>query len=83
MPDGPAKLLEYLHHREMREKKVLESIGPAGSKLVEIVPRAYDDVPEQVHPVAERSAQAILIKLVREQKVERREDTYFAAAAKA
>jgi len=83
MPDGPAKLLEYLHHREMREKKVLEAIQKSGSKLAEIVPRAYDDVPEAVHPVAERSAQAILIKLVREQKVERRDDTYFAAAPKA
>jgi glyoxylase-like metal-dependent hydrolase (beta-lactamase superfamily II)/8-oxo-dGTP pyrophosphatase MutT (NUDIX family) len=83
MPDGPAKLLEYLHHREMREKKVLEAIGPAGSKLVEIVPRAYDDVPEAIHPIAERSAQAILIKLVREQKVERRDDTYLRLAAPA
>jgi hypothetical protein len=64
----------------MREKKVLDAIGKAGSRLPEIVPRAYDDVPEAVHPVAERSAQAILIKLVREQKVERRDDRYFVSA---
>ena len=81
IPDGPTKLLELIHHREMREKKVLDSISAAGAKLGEIVPRAYDDVPEAIHPIAERSTQAILIKLVREQKVERRDDTYFPRSA--
>ncbi|HVE85495.1 MAG TPA: MBL fold metallo-hydrolase [Myxococcales bacterium] len=83
MPDGPAKLVEYVHHREMRERKVLDAIPAAGARLAEIVPRAYDDVPEAVHPLAERSAQAILIKLVRDQKIERRDDLYLPAAAKA
>lgn len=81
IPDGPAKLIEYVHHREMRERKVLEAIPPAGARSAEIVPRAYDDVPEAVHPLAERSTQAILIKLVRDGKVERRDDTYFPVAA--
>jgi ribonuclease/clavin/mitogillin len=74
--DGVAKLDEYLRHRQQRERQVLESLPPTGATLKEVVARAYADTPELLHPVAERSAQAILIKLVREAKVGRREDRY-------
>lgn len=77
--DGPAKLNAYLRHREMREKKVLAAIPKEGITIQELVPRAYDDTPAAVHPIAERSTQAILIKLVRDGRVERREDRYFLA----
>lgn len=76
IPGGPRKLTEYLAHREMREQKVLAAVPPEGATVEQIVPRAYDDVAEVVYPLAERSTQAILIKLVREGKVERRDDRY-------
>jgi glyoxylase-like metal-dependent hydrolase (beta-lactamase superfamily II)/8-oxo-dGTP pyrophosphatase MutT (NUDIX family) len=75
IPDGPGKLLEYLRHREQREQLVLAAVTP-GSNLREIVARAYSDTPEILHPIAERSAQATLIKLVREGKLSRNEDRY-------
>lgn len=76
LPNGPAKLSEYLRHRELREKKVLEVLRGTERTLPEIVARAYDDVPPEIHPIAERSTQAILIKLTREGRVVRRDDRY-------
>lgn len=76
VPDGPAKLDEYLHHRAMREKRVLQSLAKNGSTLREVVAKAYDDTPDFLHPVAERSAFAILLKLVRDGKVHRDEELY-------
>jgi glyoxylase-like metal-dependent hydrolase (beta-lactamase superfamily II) len=69
IPDGPAKLLEYLAHRQQREQMVLEAIRAGDGTVPDIVRRAYQDVPALVHPIAERSTQAILIKLVREGKL--------------
>jgi endoribonuclease LACTB2 len=80
IPDGPGKLSEYLLHREHRERMVLDALGVLGATLRELVPKAYADTPEFMHPVAERSAQAILIKLVREGKVHRSEDRYVPAS---
>ena len=78
IPDGPAKLDEYLKHRQQREALVQGAVPRAGATLREVMEKAYADVAPAVHPIAERSTQAILIKLVREKKVERREDRYFA-----
>ncbi|MGQ0505073.1 MAG: MBL fold metallo-hydrolase [Myxococcaceae bacterium] len=77
MPDGVGKLTQYISHRELREKKVLESIPADGGTIAELVPRAYADIPEVLYPLAERSLQAILIKLVRQNRVSRKEDRYF------
>lgn len=77
IPDGPGKLDEYLRHRQHREKLVLDAVSKQGATLKEIVTRAYADTPEFMHPLAERSAQAILIKLSRDGKVTRKDDRYF------
>ncbi len=79
IPDGPAKLSEYLSHREYRERLVLEAVGRAGSTVKDVVPKAYADTPPFMHPVAERSTLAILIKLVREGKLTRKDEKYFPA----
>ena len=42
--------------------------------------RAYRDTAQTMHPVAERSALAILIKLTREGKVVRKDDRYSTTA---
>jgi endoribonuclease LACTB2 len=73
IPDGPGKLREYLHHRAMREALILEALGPQGATLAEVVERAYADTPPFLHPLAERSALAVLLKLAREGRV--REDS--------
>jgi glyoxylase-like metal-dependent hydrolase (beta-lactamase superfamily II)/8-oxo-dGTP pyrophosphatase MutT (NUDIX family) len=68
IPDGVAKLEEYLAHRAWREAKVLEAVASFARPVAldELVPRAYDDVASFVLPIAERSTQAILDKLERE-----------------
>lgn len=76
IPDGPAKLAEYIQHRSWREQEVLKAIPSLGATLKEIVALAYTDVPLAVHPIAERSTEAILIKLAREGKVEERDGRY-------
>lgn len=76
--DGVAKLDEYLAHRAWREQKVLEALSSFGRPVLleDLVPRAYDDVASFVLPIAERSTQAILDKLVREGKVNREGEHY-------
>lgn len=76
IPDGVSKLNEYIRHREVREQKVLDAIPKSGATIQDIVAKAYSDTPEFLHPIAERSAQASLIKLVREAKVKRDGDRY-------
>jgi len=63
-----AKLAEYLAHRRAREEKVLAAVEPAGA-LADVTRRAYDDTPEFLLPVAERSCLASLEKLARDGKV--------------
>lgn len=71
MPDGVAKLHEYLAHRAWREAKVLEAVAAFARPVTadELVPRAYDDVAAFVLPIALRSTLAILEKLARDGRV--------------
>jgi glyoxylase-like metal-dependent hydrolase (beta-lactamase superfamily II)/8-oxo-dGTP pyrophosphatase MutT (NUDIX family) len=51
-------------HRLKREAKVLSSLRAAGPSRVEaLLPQVYDDVPTALHPVAQRSLLAHLLKL--------------------
>jgi glyoxylase-like metal-dependent hydrolase (beta-lactamase superfamily II) len=76
--DGPAKIDECLRHRAWREAKVLAALPKQGNGLTlsELVPGAYDDVEKMVLPLAERSAAAILEKLVQEQRVRCQDGRY-------
>jgi ribonuclease/clavin/mitogillin len=76
IPDGPRKLEEYILHRQRRERLVLEAVAQGARSLREVVALAYRDTAEVMHPVAERSALATLIKLAREGKVVRKDDRY-------
>ncbi len=78
--DGPGKLTEYLEHRAAREQRVFNAVVEGQSTIARIVAAAYTDVVEFVHPIAARSTEAILIKLVREGKVNREGDRYFAVS---
>ena len=62
IPDAVEKLNAYLAHRVAREVKVMAALESAGT-LSAVTARAYDDTPEFMHPVAERSCLASLLKL--------------------
>jgi glyoxylase-like metal-dependent hydrolase (beta-lactamase superfamily II) len=69
--DPQAVLGFYLKHRLEREARVLAALGPTPATLAALVVPAYPDVPPQVHPLAQRSLEAHLIKLMREGRAER------------
>lgn len=54
-------------HRERREAKVLAALGSlVRATLDELLPRVYDDVRRELHPLARLSLEAHLVKLGRE-----------------
>ena len=66
--DRPARAIERLiEHRLAREAKVVEALRVLGpSAMAPLLARVYDDVPVRMHPVAQRSLTAHLIKLANE-----------------
>jgi len=75
IPDGHAKLTEYLGHRQMREDRVVAALEAAtASSLTDLVERAYSDTPRVLWKLAERSLLAHLVKLVREGKAREVDD---------
>ena len=60
-----AKLVEYLEHRDERERQVLRALRDGPQRPEEIVPAIYVEYPEALHAAAARSVLAHLIKLER------------------
>lgn len=56
-------LREYREHRLMREDRVIAALGPKAQSLGKLVEQVYFDTPSVLHPLAERSLLAHLIKL--------------------
>jgi ribonuclease/clavin/mitogillin len=73
IPDGPAKLREYLAHRRMREARVAAALSGAPRTVRELLPLAYGDTPLLLWPLAERSLLAHLVKLIRDGKAVERD----------
>jgi glyoxylase-like metal-dependent hydrolase (beta-lactamase superfamily II) len=73
IPDGPAKLREYLAHRRMREARAVAALSGAPRPLRELVPIVYADTPPALWSLAERSLLAHLEKLVRDGKAVERD----------
>ncbi|HEY8078511.1 MAG TPA: MBL fold metallo-hydrolase [Labilithrix sp.] len=70
--DEPTKLFRhYVAHRLKREEKVLGAVREGGGTAIDLVPRAYDDTPAHLWPIAKLSLEAHLEKLVREGRVAR------------
>lgn len=67
------KLTEYLAHRMQREQQILYVLQahPDGAPIEEMVQEIYRDVDPHLHPVAARSVEAHLLKLEREERVKR------------
>jgi hydroxyacylglutathione hydrolase len=68
--DGPAKVREYLEHRMLRERQIIEALADHVETIAEIVKRIYVDVAPALHPVAALSVESHLKKLVREGRVQ-------------
>lgn len=70
--DGPAKVLEYIKHRQQREKQVLDVLAKdkeGGWTSMDIVKIIYKDYPENLWEPAEKGVIQILDKLSKEGKV--------------
>ena len=71
--EEPSKLFRrYITHRRMREDKVVAALDafPEGGTLGELVARAYDDTPQALWPLAERSLESHLLELERRGRAE-------------
>jgi glyoxylase-like metal-dependent hydrolase (beta-lactamase superfamily II) len=64
MLDDPAAVVEeYIEHRRMRERQVLDALADGPATPGELVTRIYVDVDPVLHPVAEMSVRAHLAEL--------------------
>ena len=74
-----AAIRSLIQHRMRREAKVLASLArEQPMTLAALVQRAYDDVPPHLHPLAERSLLAHLLKLQNESRALRIADSWTA-----
>jgi glyoxylase-like metal-dependent hydrolase (beta-lactamase superfamily II) len=67
--DGPGRLAEYVEHRLMRERQILEALGDGLVTIPAMVSRIYAEVPQSLHRVAAQSVESHLRKLLREHRV--------------
>jgi glyoxylase-like metal-dependent hydrolase (beta-lactamase superfamily II) len=72
--DAPAKLREYIAHRNARETQILAALAHGDADVKTIVKRVYTDVPEVLHAAAGHSVAAHLRKLEREGRAQRRDE---------
>lgn len=71
----------YVAHRLAREAAVLAAIQPEPQPLAAVLATAYADTPQWLWPLAERSLEAHLRKLVAEHRVDRDGDRVWRASA--
>ena len=69
--DPQAKITEYIEHRRMRERQVLDALHAGARTVKEMVARIYVDVPKGLHRLAEESVWNHLVKLEAERRVRR------------
>lgn len=74
---APEKIREYIAHRELRERQVLEVLEEGPCQVVSIVKRIYVDVPETLHQAAANSMRSHLKKLRNEGRVVLEEGDYW------
>jgi glyoxylase-like metal-dependent hydrolase (beta-lactamase superfamily II) len=74
--DPAARIAEYIAHRRMRERQVLDALAGEARTPGEIVGVIYRDLDPALHPAAENTVRAHLMKLVREGRVRREGNRY-------
>jgi glyoxylase-like metal-dependent hydrolase (beta-lactamase superfamily II) len=67
--DGPGKIREYIDHRMLRERQILEVLGGGPRTIPEIVKIIYADVSTALHRAAGMSVHSHLRKLLGEGRV--------------
>jgi len=67
--DGPGKVREYIEHRLMRERQILEALGERVGTIPAMVARIYADVSPTLHAMAGQSVASHLKKLEQEGRV--------------
>ena len=67
--DAPAKIQEYLDHRMLRERQILETLGAGVHTIPEMVKAIYTEVPVALHGHAAMSVHSHLKKLRQEGRV--------------
>jgi hypothetical protein len=73
MPEPFAVIDGIVRHRLAREAKVAPALAAGAGTLDDLLPRAYDDVPSSLHPMARYSLWAHLLKLARESRATERD----------
>jgi glyoxylase-like metal-dependent hydrolase (beta-lactamase superfamily II) len=61
--DPAAKLAEYVEHREMRERRLVAALGRGERSRAALFAEVWDDVPDEIRPVAAVVMEAHLQKL--------------------
>ncbi len=69
--DPSAAIAQYIAHRLAREAKVVGALEGGALPWEQLLARAYADTPEFLWPIAERSLEAHVRKLVTERRVHR------------
>jgi glyoxylase-like metal-dependent hydrolase (beta-lactamase superfamily II) len=79
MPNPEAAIQGLIRHRLRREAKVLTALPHHPEDLATLVRRVYDDVDPRLHPLAQRSLLAHLLKLAAEGRATRVADSWMVA----
>ena len=69
MRDVRAKLVEYIAHREMRERQIVDALAAGPATIPELVERIYSGVDKRLWPAAARQILAYLLALKHEERV--------------
>jgi glyoxylase-like metal-dependent hydrolase (beta-lactamase superfamily II) len=73
--DPAAKLAEYVEHRQMRERRLLETLAAGERSRAELLATVWDDIPLELLPMAAMALEAHLEKLEAEGKLPEDLDT--------
>ena len=66
--DGPGRIREYIEHRMLRERQIIDGLNDHVETIPDLVKRIYVDVAPALHPVAALSVESHLKKLAREHR---------------
>jgi glyoxylase-like metal-dependent hydrolase (beta-lactamase superfamily II) len=71
--EAMAKLEEYVEHRAMRDRQIIEALSMGSATPAELVAGIYADVPSELHPAAAQQVLVHLLKLEAGGRVARQE----------
>lgn len=66
LPDGLAKIREYLAHRAERDRQIIDALCRGPLRVEQLVERLYQETPRGLYPMAARNVRAHLEKLAAE-----------------